>query len=115
MNLQAMLPPVHNERLAAESFECELPIAAELDCFAGHFPGEPIVPGVVQVGWAVHLAEKLGLKTSDFAGIPRAKFSAIIVPGTRLRLSLLRKSSAVDFRFESAAGLHSMGTIRYAE
>ena len=61
--------------------------------FAGHFPGNPVMPGVLiiealaQVG-AVAL---LGLpewkgKTAYFAGIDRAKFKQKVIPGDVLML-----------------------------
>jgi len=114
MNIQSALPVVRNEYCVDDSYQCELQIDAKLQCFAGHFPGEPIVPGVVQVGWALHFGHHLGMDSQQFVGIPRAKFSAVITPDTTLRLNLTRRQTAIDFRFESAGQVHSSGTIRYA-
>ena len=114
MNLQSSAPRASKEHYADNCYQCDLLIDARLQCFAGHFPGEPIVPGVVQVGWALHFASRLGLDSRYFAGVPRAKFSAVITPDTLLRLKLTRRQMDLDFCFESAGQVHSSGTIHYA-
>jgi 3-hydroxyacyl-[acyl-carrier-protein] dehydratase len=61
--------------------------------FQGHFPGKPIMPGVLileamaQVGGVAMLdfAEHRG-KIAYFAGIDKAKFRKPVVPGDQLRM-----------------------------
>ncbi len=63
--------------------------------FAGHFPGEPVMPGVLiieamaQVGAVAILSrsENKG-KTAYFAGINNAKFKNKVLPGDVLELEL---------------------------
>ncbi len=63
--------------------------------FAGHFPGDPVMPGVLiieamaQTGAAAILSrpENKG-KTAYFAGINNAKFKRKVVPGDVLILEL---------------------------
>ena len=61
--------------------------------FTGHFPGNPVMPGVLivealaQTGAVAILSdEKWKGKTADFAGINSAKFKKKVVPGDVLRL-----------------------------
>lgn len=64
-------------------------------CFAGHFPGEPIMPGVLimeamaQAGAVAILSkpENKG-KTAYLAGINNAKFKHKVLPGDVLELEL---------------------------
>ncbi len=61
--------------------------------FAGHFPGEPVMPGVLMVEAlaqtgavaVLSLPENRG-KTAYFAAINSCKFKRKVVPGDRLRL-----------------------------
>ncbi len=60
-------------------------------CFLGHFPGNPIFPGVLTIEalaqvCAICLGQgKTGI-LPIFAGINRAKFRAMVRPGDRLEL-----------------------------
>ena len=61
--------------------------------FAGHFPGEPVMPGVLQIealaqlgAVAVLSMEENQGKIAYFAGIKEAKFKQKVVPGDRLDL-----------------------------
>ncbi|MDO4554685.1 MAG: 3-hydroxyacyl-ACP dehydratase FabZ [Lachnospiraceae bacterium] len=63
--------------------------------FAGHFPGQPVMPGVLimealaQVGAVCCLAdEKNKGKIALFGGINKAKFKQMVVPGDVLRLEV---------------------------
>ena len=63
------------------------------DFFAGHFPDEPVMPGVLIVEALAQTGSVavLGLpenkcKTAYFAGINSCKFKNKVVPGDRLRL-----------------------------
>lgn len=61
--------------------------------FAGHFPGQPVMPGVLmiealaQVGAVAMLSlEENKGKTAFFGSINNAKFKQMVLPGDRLRL-----------------------------
>jgi 3-hydroxymyristoyl/3-hydroxydecanoyl-(acyl carrier protein) dehydratase len=49
-------------------------------CFAGHFPGNPIVPGALLLQWMLTLVEGQ-LKGRGVVAVSSAKFSASLRPG----------------------------------
>jgi len=66
-------------------------VTQTLPCFAGHFPGQPILPGVIQLQWALDLAAKLwpeSMALKNFRGTARLKFKAPITPGEVIALDL---------------------------
>ncbi len=63
--------------------------------FAGHFPGLPVMPGVLQVEalaqtMAVYVARQPGFgdRIGLFAGIDEVRFKRIVAPGDTLRLEI---------------------------
>ena len=72
--------------------------------FRGHFPGEPVMPGVLmiealaQVGAVAILSlEDMKGKTAYFGGINKCKFRRKVVPGDKLRLEtkIIRRKGPV--------------------
>lgn len=68
-------------------------VSANEQFFQGHFPGKPIMPGVLileamaQVGGVAMLySEEFRGRIAVFAGIDRAKFRRPVVPGDQLRM-----------------------------
>ena len=65
----------------------QLSIAPEHPAFAGHFPGNPIVPGVVLLDEALHaIAAQTGMALSA-CDITNIKFLSPVRPGEPLRAS----------------------------
>jgi len=98
------------------SFETTLVVPADHPAFAGHFPGRPILPGVVLLGWATRsLADALGRATAP-CEIVAAKFLRPVAPGTSLRIRHARQASGA-WRFDILAGDDSVasGTLRLIE
>jgi len=63
--------------------------------FQGHFPGLPVLPGVIQIEalaqtMAVYVARQPGFgdRIGLFAGIDEVRFKRVVVPGDTLRLEV---------------------------
>ncbi len=91
-----------------------LHVSEDHACFAGHFPGRPIVPGVVLLHWAV--AELAGWqeRALEIVELEALKFRRPLLPGETFDLRLAPARSAKTFSFEmfDAAGPICSGRIR---
>ncbi|MCX5539673.1 AMP-binding protein [Paraburkholderia sp. CNPSo 3076] len=72
----------------AEGRTFELRVPHALVHFAGHFPGLPILPGVVQVDWAMRFARDWVPGVRALASIDQLKFTMPVAPGALLKLVL---------------------------
>ena len=81
--------------------------------FQGHFPGLPVMPGVLQVEalaqtMAVYVAQQPGFgdRIGLFAGIDEVRFKRIVVPGDVLRLEVTMER--LGSRFGKGRGVASV-------
>ncbi|MDH3510037.1 MAG: hypothetical protein OER85_04180 [Gammaproteobacteria bacterium] len=109
------LPDVIAHKSCGDGAEYLFHIPASLNWFDGHFPDDPILPAVVQVDWAIRFGRRLGFDPDRFAGLARLKFRAVIQPDMLVRLNLAASGVALQFAYQSAAGLHSKGTVKFLE
>lgn len=79
-----------------------LTIAADHPAYAGHFPGQPILPGVVLLDEALLALAALQGRAAAPAQIKSAKFLSPVQPGESLHLDYASTSAGV-FRFELKA------------
>lgn len=88
--------------------------------FQGHFPGAPIMPGVLQVEAMAQAAAILGIETLElagtgklvyFMGIENAKFRAPVTPGCLLDMDVefTQKRSRV-YKFRGKASVEGKTT-----
>lgn len=91
----------------------DLHVSADLLYFQGHFPGAPILPGVVQLDWALTLGRQYFDLPPVFLGMRALKFQNVITPGTDIVLELKYDvaSSTMTFRLYSNAGQHASARI----
>ena len=83
----------------------DLHIAADHPAFAGHFPGQPLLPGVSLLAEVLEAAlddPELALLIGATPRIASAKFLAPVRPGARLTLRL--DAGARGLRFEVREG-----------
>ncbi len=91
------------------------------DFFEGHFPGAPVMPGVLLLEalaqaaglWLIHAAPDPSLAEVRVVGFDDAKFRRPVVPGDRLILDVrLDRSKGILYRFH---GEVRIGDVRVAE
>ena len=93
----------------------ELRVPPTLVHFAGHFPGLPILPGVVQIDWAMRLAAEQVPGVRVLASIEQLKFKAPVPPGALLDLMLKHDVSRhrVQFTYRLRGRDCTSGVIVY--
>jgi 3-hydroxymyristoyl/3-hydroxydecanoyl-(acyl carrier protein) dehydratase len=84
-----------------------LPIAADHPAFDGHFPGQPIVPGVVLLDLAQRAIE--AETGCTLVALAAAKFHHPAGPGEALALQYEQRQNAVSFEIRSATQLVASG------
>ena len=97
------------------SMSCRFLVNHDLPVFRGHFPGAPIVPGIMQVGWAVELARNNRLVSGLCTGIVTAKFRRLMLPGMDIDAALERGSTAgqLQFSFRLRGDVVSTGRLQF--
>lgn len=96
-----------------DEWRLELIVPLDLAHFPGHFPGTPILPGVVQVDWAMNLSQRLMDLPPRFAGMEVLKFQQLVRPGDRLNLTLRfdPERSKLHFAYRNGEAACSSGRI----
>ena len=116
-DLVKIWPEVLSEHSDENQIDLQLFIPQDLDYFNGHFPDAPILAGVVQLHWAVEYSKKYFLITAaEVKNIEVLKFQVVIIPGQKLKLSLIKKTAnKVLFSYGSDKGQHASGRIVFEE
>lgn len=86
-----------------------LPFAPDHPAFAGHFPGHPIVPGVLLLDWSKRAIEA-GLEATC-CGLVEIKFRSPAGPGDVLELDYEVTDSSA--RFEIRCGSRRIANGRF--
>jgi 3-hydroxyacyl-[acyl-carrier-protein] dehydratase len=87
-------------------------VPADHPCFAGHFPGNPVVPAVVlleQVEQALALAVARGVR---IARLPSVKFLRPLGPGVSFDIALDVDPESLTANFRCTAGGQDLATGR---
>jgi acyl-coenzyme A synthetase/AMP-(fatty) acid ligase len=79
-------------------------IPRDLAQLEGHFPGHPVVAGVVQVHWVMGVLEELLGAAAQLASLEALKFHELLGPDQRVRLRLETEEApgSTRFRFQLA-------------
>ena len=89
----ADFPIILRREVSGDRAELDLALPPGLIYFDGHFDGLPVLPGVVQLHWAIRCARDcLPVGAAEPLSM-QVKFRRLIRPESRLRLTLALASS----------------------
>lgn len=69
-------------------------VAPQHPALAGHFPGNPLVPGVVILRQVIEAAVQLGYRVSAVGNV---KFSAMLLPDEQAEITFNEKAKGLAF------------------
>lgn len=102
---------------ARTAVRCErtMEVPENLECLAGHFPGLPVVPGVVQIGWVMDVVREVLGRPTVVRRIEALKFNDLLRPSYvfHLGVEFLPGGQAVQFRLWGDGRIFSSGRLLF--
>ena len=78
----------------------EAEVSPDSPWFSGHFPGEPILPGVAQLAMALDAIKKINQRSLRISGVKRVRFKQVIRPDDKLIIAVApHKKDALSYLF----------------
>jgi 3-hydroxyacyl-[acyl-carrier-protein] dehydratase len=95
----------------SDTFLQPLSIAATHPSLAGHFPGNPVVPGVVVLDHVLDAVEAwLGELPAELH-LPQVKFLQPLLPGELAEITLQRSGARLRFKVTRDGGVIASGEL----
>ncbi len=89
-------------------------VPASHPALAGHFPGNPIVPGVVLLDAVISAAETWLATSQSVRGLRQAKFLAPLRPEETTRIGIVLRKGRLDFTVTRDGTTIASGTFEVA-
>jgi len=108
---------IHIEHADLDQISAEVQVPRDSPWFCGHFPDEPILPGIAQLGMVFDAIRRLSDQKWKIAGISRVRFKQIVRPGDRLTITAKPqkgRDETFSFRVMVGRGLACSGVMALA-
>jgi 3-hydroxymyristoyl/3-hydroxydecanoyl-(acyl carrier protein) dehydratase len=114
--IQVDVPPDALVEAQADTQElvAEVVVPAGSRWFDGHFPGQPVLPGIAQLSMVLELIGRAGGVRVALGGLSRVRFRKMILPDDRLRVVATPKAAAMGsyhFRILKDQDVVTTGTL----
>lgn len=111
---KALQSATHSFEATPEGARAVLRFSGAEFFFEGHFPGDPIVPAVVQIDIALHLASRALGRGLALREVTRAIFKRPVGPGVELEFRLswsAAEENLTRVKCEVRSGEHSVAEL----
>ena len=109
----------------ATSIHTQFDVRPDLPCFQGHFPGNPVFPGVLIIEAVAQAGALLGALTLGleddtfiaFSGVSKAKFARPVLPGDTLDIRVSIEKTRLPFVWfagEAAVGERKAASLLFS-
>lgn len=98
------------ETAAGTSISAYVTVDKKSPWFAGHFPGDAILPGIAQINM---VADMVGLSRREnlcIRRLSRVKFKNLVRPGERLEIRARATEAANTYKFRITSGARDVCT-----
>ncbi|OCG46922.1 hypothetical protein A9G35_04515 [Gilliamella sp. Choc5-1] len=81
--------------------DIEFTVPSDLFWFKGHFPIQPLLPGVAQLSWVIYYAQKCFGKQLTLSSMDLVKFQCPVLPEDHLILHLVwyKETNKLEFKY----------------
>ena len=108
------IPEVVSSEFRNNRLSAVLKVPTDLVYFSGHFPGSPVLPGVVQIQFVLQLLQTHLGKPVLPVTLSHVKFTSPVSPGDTLNVRIiLKESDTATWRIEAGRHAVSRGKLRY--
>lgn len=109
---EVIQPVVLDAQLSEDGVLLRLSIPEDLVYFGGHFPGNPIVPGVALLDWVATMGERYLGVPARYRRLEAIKFHEFVRPKDVVQLQLRLDNTAngkLYFSYDSGSGCYASG------
>lgn len=82
--------------------------------FEGHFPGSPLLPGIVQIEIALFCIRKLTGNNVSLSGIKKTKFVKPVLPDSEINVLLSESNGSWHITIKDEKNTYSQMSMRVA-
>ena len=88
------------ERLSSREIIMYTEVLSDSPWFSGHFPGDPILPGIAQLEMALDGIKRLSKKNLKISGVRKIRFKQFIRPNDKIKIKVvLREGDVLSYSF----------------
>ncbi|MGS0690564.1 ApeI family dehydratase [Shewanella sp. 0m-4] len=102
--ITSTLPTIISHNSENDSVTWRLEIAADLVYFNGHFPEQPVLPGVTQLDWAIKLGCAHFGYPVNVASLEVLKFQQLMLPNSQVDLTISHNPAKAKLVFTYSDG-----------